>query len=203
MKESLLGNFHWIIILFTAYNLFVLYEEKVLEIENAKALVSAEQRKIDVNEKKLAEIEKFKKNLEASKERVNEVIKQIEKVQKQLPTDVNDTQVQQLMGGISNDLKIKNPRAIPSTETPNGFYFQKEYEFHARGTFLQFLVFFENLSKAERILNVKELVMARNSEKKQGRYQVLDLMAKVESFRYNVNHRESDGLKEIEANYGN
>ena len=142
------------------------------------------------------------KNLTKSKERVKEVVKQIEKVQKQLPTDVNDTQVQSIIGDIANNLKIKDPSPTPEEETNNGFYFAKEYKFSAYGTFIQFLIFFENLEKTERILNIKSLKITFDQEKTRGRFPIVNLDTVIESFRYNQSYRERSGVEEIEKKYG-
>lgn len=201
MKDSFLANFHWLIILYAGFSLFTIFEEKTEQTEQAMMALQAVEAKRDQTNRKLAEINKFKANLQASKERVNEVVNQIEKVQKQLPTEVNDTEVQQLLGGFSDELRIKDPKALPSKETLNGFYFEKEYLFEAKGTFLQFLVFFEKLQKADRILNVKKMVITHDEDDQRGRFQVLSLQATIESYRYNVNHKEKSGIAEIEQQY--
>lgn len=196
MKNTILKNLHLIIILYACYGYFTIYEEKSLIIEQESQETPSLEAKIEKANLKLKQIDKFKKNLEASKEKVREVVKQIEKVQKQLPSDVNDAEVQQLVGNMANDLKIKNPSPSPGKEVLNGFYFAKDYSFSGTGTFLQFLIFFENLSKAERILNVKKVSFSYVKETIRSRFQVLDLNAVVESFRYNKAHKEKvDGIE--------
>ena len=190
MKNTILKNLHTIIILYALWGFYNIYEEKMLQIEQEQQETPVLQSKIEKSKRKLKQIEKFKKNLEVSKERVKEVVKQIEKVQKQLPSDINDAAVQELVGNIAKDLKVKNPSPSAGKETLNGFYFAKDYNFSGRGTFLQFLIFFENLAKAERILNVKELTLNHVTEDIRSRFQVLDMKAIVESFRYNTKHVE-------------
>lgn len=190
MKNSILKNLHLIIIIYAFWGFYNIYEEKTLLIETERNETPSLETKISNSKKKLKEINKFKENLKNSKERVTEVVKQIEKVQKQLPSDVNDAEVQELVGNIAKDLKIKNPSPSAGKETLNGFYFAKDYNFSGRGTFLQFLIFFENLSKAERILNVKELSFTYVKENIRSRFQVLEMAAIVESFRYNKKHKE-------------
>src|SRR5690606_29286257 len=103
---------------------------------------------IEKSKKKIAEIETFKENLAASKERVQEVVKQIEKVQKQLPTDVNDTLVQQYFSKTAEKLRMLNPNPTTQIEILNGFYYTKNYKFTASGTFLQTLILLEQISKS-------------------------------------------------------
>ena len=122
-------------------------------------------------------------------------------MQKQLPTDVNDAKVQEMLGGIASKLKIKKPVQFPEAESNKGFYFAKEYTFKGRGTFLQSLIFFENLAKTERILNVKNVKISQSPEKDRGRFQIIEMETRVESFRYNEGHEEKSGVEEIEQQF--
>ncbi|MBC77383.1 MAG: hypothetical protein CME64_15365 [Halobacteriovoraceae bacterium] len=199
MKDSIVKNLHWFILAYAVQMLYFTYEEKDEQYQSLIQQTPAIQSKIAREKRKLTQIEEFKKNLSSTKERVKEVVKQIEKVQRQLPTDVNDAQVQEVLGGIADKLKIKNPVQYPEAETNKGFYFAKEYVFKGRGTFLQSLIFFENLAKTERILNVKNVKITQSQEQGRGRFQIVEMETMVESFRYNENHKEKTGIDEIEA----
>tara|TARA_Y100000385_G_C13046208_1_gene617596 strand:- start:194 stop:808 length:615 start_codon:yes stop_codon:yes gene_type:complete len=201
MKEMMVKNFHWFIIAYAAFGLFTVWEEKMEEIESAKGSVPPMEAKIIKSKRKISEIKKFKKNLEQSKERVQEVVKQIEKIQRQLPSDVNDTEVQALISNIAQDLRVKDPRANPGEEKDEGFYFEKKYKFQGVGTYLQFLIFFENLEKAERILNVKSLSLILDPKSKTSRFPIVNLETTVESFRYNTNYKEPSLVNEIENKF--
>lgn len=178
------------ILAYAAFGLYGIYEEKNLALQAEQQQTPGIEDKIKRAQNKLKEIDKFKKNLASSKERVEEVVKQIEKIQKQLPADVNDAEVQQLVGNIAKDLRIQDPSPSPSAETLNGFYFAKDYIFTGKGTFLQFLILFEKLAKAERILNVKKVVMNYDDQEVRSRFQVLQIQTIVESFRYNTSYKE-------------
>ncbi|MEX1099067.1 MAG: type 4a pilus biogenesis protein PilO [Bacteriovoracaceae bacterium] len=201
MKNVLIKNIHWFIIAYAAQGLFMLYSEKDEAYQNLITQTPVLKTKIAREKTKLSQIEEFKKNLSSTKDRVQEVVKQIEKVQKQMPSDVNDAEVQELLGNMATDLKMKQPNQSPGNEADHGFYFAKEYQFQGRGTFLQALIFFESLSKAERILNVKEVKIKHISEKVRSRFQIIDLQTKVESFRYNKNYKEKSGVEEIEKQF--
>lgn len=201
MKELLIKNIHWLLIFYAANNIFMLYEEKSEQFENIIAQTPVLSAKIQKEKRKLVQIEDFKKNLSATKKRVTEVVKQIEKVQKQLPSDVNDAEVQKLLSNIGSKLRVQDEQQAPKNETNNGFYFAKEYEYKARGTFIQSLIFFENLEKAERILNVKSFQINRIQENVRSRFQIVDFKIVIESFRYNKNYRERDAVKEIENQF--
>lgn len=199
--DSLIKNLHVFIILYAVFSLYTVYEEQTLNIENLKMEIPTLQASIETSKKKIAEIETFKANLEASKERVQEVVKQIEKAQKQLPTDVNDTLVQQYFSATAEKLRMLNPNPTTQNETLNGFYYAKNYKFTASGTFLQTLILLEQISKAERILNVKSIHLKQTSESKRSRFQILDIDMMVESYRYNTNYKEESGVEEIEQQF--
>lgn len=201
MKETLIKNLHWFIIAYAFMGLYTVYETKIEEIEQAKGAILPIESRILKSKRKITEIKKFKKNLDQSKERVKEVVKQIEKIQKQLPSNVNDTEVQALITNIAQGLKVKNARATPDAERMQGFYYEKEYKFEGMGTFLQFLIFFENLEKAERILNVKSLSFIVDPTSRNSRFPIVNLETIVESFRYNNNYKEPSLINEIEKKF--
>tara|TARA_Y100001936_G_C16007069_1_gene631385 strand:+ start:511 stop:1125 length:615 start_codon:yes stop_codon:yes gene_type:complete len=201
MKDTLVKNLHWFILAYAAQMLYFMYVEKDEQYQALIQQTPGIQGKIAREKRKLGQIEEFKKNLNQTKERVKEVVKQIEKVQKQLPTDVNDAKVQEMLGGIASKLKIKKPVQFPEAESNKGFYFAKEYTFKGRGTFLQSLIFFENLAKTERILNVKNVKISQSPEKDRGRFQIIEMETRVESFRYNEGHEEKSGVEEIEQQF--
>lgn len=201
MKDKIVQNLHWFIIATVAWSIFGIYEQKTEAIEMAKQSIPPVEQKIKRSKKKIQEIETFKKNLSQSKERVKEVVKQIEKVQKQLPADVNDTVVQELIGRIANRLRVKDPSPSPGSEVIQGFYFTKEYNFTGIGTYLQHLIFFENLGKAERILNVKRLSLEMDNNSIGSRFPIVKLSTTVESYRYNANYKEKSVVNEIENKF--
>lgn len=199
--DSLVKNLHVFIILYACFNLYTIYEEQTVNVEMLQNEVPSLQAQIQQSKNKIAEIETFKENLEASKERVKEVVKQIEKVQKQLPTDVNDTLVQQYFTNTAQKLRMLNPNPTTQDEKLNGFYYSKNYKFTASGTFLQTLILLEQITKSERILNVKSLDMKQTSLKRRSRFQILDIEMAIESYRYNTNYQEKSGVEEIEQQF--
>lgn len=201
MKDLLIKNLHWFFVAYAVNNLFIMYTEKDEQLQNLKNTTPTIQSKITREKRNLAQIEDFKKNLSKTKERVLEVVKQIEKTQRQLPADVKDTEVQELLGGIANKLRMKDVQQSPGKEENNGFYFNKEYSFIAKGTFLQSLIFFESLSKAERILNVKKVKVEQDDSENRSRFQIVKMETTVESFRYNSSHVEKSGVEEIESQF--
>lgn len=201
MKNKLLGNFHWIFFLMAAMNLLTIYEEKSLIVENTKMSIEGLKGKKISQERKLKSIKKFKENLSQSKDRVKEVVKQIEKTQKQLPSEVNDTVVATSISELADSLKMQNIGISPLAEELNGFYFTKNYNVRVDATFLQAIIMFENLEKSERILNVKGFEIKDKNTVTRGRFKVLSVETNIESYRYNSNYKEKSGVEEIENKF--
>ena len=201
MKNKLLGNFHWIFFIMAAMNLFTIYEEKSVVVENTNLSIEGLKGRRISQERKLKSITKFKENLSQSKDRVKEVVKQIEKIQKQLPSEVNDTVVATSISELAEDLKMQNVGISPLAEELNGFYFTKNYNVKADGTFLQAIIMFENLEKSERILNVKGFEIKDQNTVTRGRFKVLSVETNIESYRYNSNYKEKSGVEEIESKF--
>lgn len=199
--DSLVKNLHIFIILYAMFNLYTLYEEQTMNYEQSEAQIPGIESQIESHKAKIAEIETFKANLEASKQRVQEVVRQIERVQKQLPTDVNDTLVQQYFTNTAEKLRMINPNPTTGEDKLNGFYYSKDYKFTASGTFLQTLILLEQISKSERILNIKSISMKQTTLNRRSRFQILDIEMNVESYRYNTNYQEKSGVEEIEQQF--
>jgi Tfp pilus assembly protein PilO len=188
-------------LLFIFYALFIgmEYQGKIsqqsLDVETALNVAEA---KIKKSQRNLVAVKKFRENLEDSKKRVKEVVAKIEEMQRQLPSDIQDTVVTGTITEFANDLKMIKPSAAPKGEIDHKFYISKEYQFSTQGTFLQSLIFFEkleNLAKSDRILNVKYVRMV-NSETAdpRSRFKILELTTTLEAYRYNNSY---DPTKDI------
>jgi Tfp pilus assembly protein PilO len=189
--EKLIKQLHWIIVLYTATNVWFAFEDHTAALETKQAsLTSAEAYKAKLK-RKLKQIDKFKKNLQASQERVQAVIKQIEKLQKQLPSDSNDAEIQNYLGSKANKLLMRNPAPAPGDEKNNGFYLSRAYSFTASSTFLQFLIFMENIKESERILNVTKFEVKHSGSGDRSSQQILDVKTEIESYRYNKDYKGS------------
>lgn len=199
--NQIIKNLHVFIIIYALWGLYTIYEEKEESIIATEAEIPNLENQIKISEKKLAEIDSFKANLEASKLRVEEVVKQIEKVQKQLPVELNDTAVQGYLSDLGGKIHMLNVKPSIMSEIPNGFYFTKNFKFTGTGTYLQFLILIEQLSKSERLLNVKSLSLKTSTEQTRSRFKLLDIDLDIESYRYNMNYKEKSGVEEIESQF--
>lgn len=190
MIDQLTKNLH---ILFLFYAGYIAYFHQIdLETKLTDAISQADAGKVKLSriERDLKEVKSFEENLEESKRRVREVVKKIETIQRQLPSEIKDAQVNGKLEEFSNSLKIINPTPVPRDEVNNKFYISKDYNFDAKGTYLQFLILFEKLEDLAmdgRILNVKYVRLQTDTEADpRSRFQILNLSTTLEAYRYNT-----------------
>lgn len=198
--DALVKNLHVFIILYALYNVFTYYEIMDEKLVQSKDSLVVSERKLTKVKRDLVAVRKFQENLEESKKRVREVVAKIEEMQKQLPSDIQDTEVTGRVTEFANDLKMVAPSASPKEEKNNKFYFSKDYEFSAQGTYLQSLIFFEkleNLAKSDRILNVKyvKMVNSENADPR-SRFKILKIETMLEAYRYNTSYDPTKDISE-------
>jgi Tfp pilus assembly protein PilO len=191
MIDQLTKSMH---LLFLFYAGYIAYNHQIFQEEKLAEVISqfdANKVKLSRVERDLKEVKSFEENLEESKKRVTEVVRKIETIQKQLPSEIKDAQVNGKLEEFAQVLKIINPSPVPKEEINHKFYISKDYNFDAQGTFLQFLILFEKLEALAldgRILNVKYVRMQRDKEADpRSRFQILNLSTTLEAYKYNTN----------------
>lgn len=202
-KDNILKKIHYVIFLLTLLSCFNLYQGHQDELElviNRKPTLEREIR--DLKEK-LELARTFKDDLEQSKQKLIEVTSDIEEIQRQLPSSIEDSEVLDLFGKEADLMNIRDLSLRPGEEEKRDFYYVKDYEITARGTFLQFLIYFERLASNSRLINVTELEIAQSGNKKEsrGRFQLVNLKSKMEVFRYDPNYKEDSGIEKIENQF--
>jgi Tfp pilus assembly protein PilO len=188
MKElvsKLSANLHVFIFLYALYGVYLGWDEHSIKMDELEAQFPVVQAEIETNNKKVSEIQEFVKKTEESKVRVEEVSKNIEAVQRQLPSDINDNQILTFFNQEMTVLNIKDPNVVPGVEKPSTFTISKDYAVKAKGTFLQLIIFFERIGNAARIYNVKSLKMTTSGVAQRGRFQIINGESVIEAFRYN------------------
>jgi Tfp pilus assembly protein PilO len=204
MKEfvsNALSKLHLIIFLYAAwsfYSVYSDYEVQIDEIAQQKPAIEAEIKKA---EKKLSQIDEFRKNVDQTKLRVNEVFGNIEKVQRQLPSEILDIEILDFLAKEGRTLNVPELDPNPKDEQPMGFYISKQYGIKGRATFLQFVVFLERINGAERLFNVKNFKISAPVEAQKGRFQVVDFETTIDTFKFNSSYKESSGVEEIESEF--
>lgn len=194
LVNKLISNLHWIILLYGLYGAWVMYDEHDVALADIVTRGSGLDEEIDKAQKKVNEIKEFSRKTDEYKTRVEEVAKNIESVQKQLPAETNDTQILSFFQNEINSLNIKDANFTPGKEEKSTYYISKEYTLKAKGTFLQFLIFLERIGKADRIYNIKELKLTSTSDGQKGRFQLITGQGSIEAFRFNPDFKVERGF---------
>ncbi len=185
IQNKIVTNIHWVLIIWIAYGLF---GEHTLHVDRLEAIMQEEpviESKIVAIRKDIRMIGKFKKDLNKSKTRVIEVGKQVEMIQKQLPSQISDGELLDLFTTEAELLNILDVQITPRREKDNGPYITKGYQFTGVGTYLQFLIFFERIASVDRIINITEFSLKKAGISQRGRYTMLVTNANLEVFKYN------------------
>jgi len=202
MKElvnKFIANIEVLIILYALNGICDLYDEHTVQVDSLRAEFPQMDQEIKSTNIKLQEIKDFLKKTDEYKARVEGVAKNIEEVQKQLPGEINDSQILTFLNGEINALNIKDPSLVPGKEEASTYFISKEYNFKIKGTFLQFLILLERIGNAERIYNVKSFKLLASNEPKKGRFQVVNGEGVIQAFRYNPDFKVDRGFDKIES----
>ncbi|MCM2349572.1 MAG: type 4a pilus biogenesis protein PilO [Bacteriovoracaceae bacterium] len=197
MKElinKIITNAHILILLYGIYGTYVTFDEHSIQLESIQNEGVAIDDEIALNQRKMKEIQEFSKKTDEYKVRVEEVAKNIESVQKQLPAETNDTQILSFFQNEITALNIKDANFTPGREEKSTYFISKEYSLKARGTFLQFLIFFERIGTADRIYNIKNLKLTTDSESQKGRFQMIKGEGVIQAFRFNPDFKVERGF---------
>lgn len=195
---SIVNKLYLLLILYGCFLTYEAYSEIQIEREALQNEAQSFEARINKKKRELKKLKDYEKDVERKKEEIEIVAQKLEETQRRLPKDISDNESINLIKKIGESLKIKEVQIIPSGQEENGFYITKFYTFSGKGTYLQFLLLLENISKQERILNVRDINLSKISKTNKSRYEIINLAATIESYIYNPNHRENRGIEEIE-----
>ncbi|WP_408098475.1 type 4a pilus biogenesis protein PilO [Peredibacter sp. HCB2-198] len=194
LVNKLIANAHIFLFIYGVYSAYVMYDEhniRVNEVQNQSLGLDAD---IEQNQRKVREIQEFSKKTNEYKVRVEEVAKNIEAVQKQLPAETNDSQILGFFQSEMSSLNIKDSNFTPGKEDKSTYFISKEYSLKAKGTFLQFLIFLERIGSADRIYNIKTLKLETSATPQKGRFQVISGEGVIQAFRFNPDFKVDRGF---------
>lgn len=197
--DKLLSKLHIFFFLYVLWQGYGIYLEQSNELNLLKERLPGIQNNISREQTKKSRTKEFLKDVDEAKSRIETVAAEVEKLQRQLPADVSDTENLGLIKGIAEQMNVKNVILAPGEEEDKGFYLIKHYNFKGTGTFLQFLIFFEKIAENERLLNITEFELLKVKEERRGRFQLLDTTVRIGAYKYNPRHKEERGIEKIEG----
>lgn len=196
MMNSFITNAHWLILLYGLYGGWEFYDQHTIQMEEIVSRGSGLDEQIQTAQNKVKEIQEFVKKTEEYKVRVEEVAKNIESVQKQLPAETNDTQILSFFQQEINSLNLRDANLSPGGDEASVYFIGKDYKLKAKGTYLQFLIFFERIGAADRIYNIKSLKLSASTDAQKGRFQIVEGEAIVQAYRFNPDFKVDRGFEQ-------
>ena len=191
IQKIFLKNLHFVILISGLFFRLQDYTESQGNIHKNEEKIPVIKSKIRKHKKRYELLEGYLDDLEESKRQVSDLKEEIDRVKKQLPTEIQETDILDLFAKEAELVNIKNPLLKPGAEKKRDFYIGKDYQFKATGTYLQFMVYFERLERHPRIIDMVELEMiSSKSKKNRGRFQLVDLTARMEVFKYRSKVKE-------------
>ncbi len=196
---AIVKNLHYLIIALALFNIFTLWSEKNEILEGLIVQTESLSTSIKNKEKSKKEINKFFTDINEAKDRIERVASEIEKIQQQLPAEINDGDVINFVTKKADELNIREVNITPSLDLEDkGFYKIKKYLFKAKGTYVQFLILFENIADYKLILNIGKVEFSRNSLMQRSRFQIIDGQFEILAYQYNTEYKEDRGFERIE-----
>ncbi len=185
LSTQFFKNLHILIILYALYGLWVFWDEHSMAMDQMNMQSQNLDNEIVASQKRLSEVQEFIKKRDEYKLRVEEVAKNIEAVQRQLPPEIVDNQIINFFKGELTSLNVKESDVVPGVENATTYFISKDYKLTSKATFLQMLIFFERIGTAARIYNISELSMDVAQGGRKGRFQVIDATANIQAYRFN------------------
>jgi Tfp pilus assembly protein PilO len=197
MKEFLnkiIASIHWVVVGLGLWNIWFIYEDHSVQIEEVLSRETQIESEIGEKKKSLEEIKDYVRKADEFKARIEQVAKNIESTQRQLPQETNDDKIISFLKSEMGLLNIKEGSVISNQEQKSTYYISKEFTLKAEGTFLQFLVFFERLKEQDRIYSIKELKIVNLNDKQKGRFKMLSFQGVIQAYRYNPDFKVDRGF---------
>jgi len=186
-----------IYILILAYGAYVGYEtwgEKEIELANEINVLDQIITKVKEKEEELKLLEAYYKDVDLAIENIKLVMLQVKDLQSKLPSKNDDLTNLQTIKNIGSQINMQSMELSSSKEEQRDFYFVTRYNLKATGTYLQFLLLLEQISKGQRLLNIPAIELKEKATRQKGRYVLVDGNVTVESYRYNTKYEESDDV---------
>ncbi|MBL6988925.1 MAG: type 4a pilus biogenesis protein PilO [Bacteriovoracaceae bacterium] len=201
MGNLFISNIHFLIFAWIVYDNYTLYENYTTKIKEINDELPGINRKITRYNKEHKQLTAYYDDIEEAKTRIEKVAQEVEKLQRQLPNKIDDTENLQLIDDITRSVNLKDVDLKPQGTDNKGFYLTKNYKLKASGTYLQFLIFFEKIANTSRLFNIKNVKLHSTDIKQKGRFQVIGGDIILFAYQYNTSYREKRGIEEIEKQF--
>ena len=192
--KKLLKHIYILILAYTAYVGYEMWGEKEIELANELNVLDQIVTKVKEKEEELKSLEAYYKDVDLAIENIKLVMLQVKDLQSKLPSKNDDLTNFETIKNIGSQINMQSLELSSSKEEPKDFYFVTRYNLKATGTYLQFLLLLEQISKGQRMLNIPAIELKEKATRQKGRYVLVDGNVTIESYRYNSKYAESDDV---------
>ncbi len=155
-------------LLFFAYEIYDFNTTDVPRLESETARLESQNSE---KQRELRKLQEFAQNIDKIKQDLHEINLQLESALEHMPRTFNLSELLRKLNLLAEnsgiDLASFRPRRS-NERKENTFYSTISIEFDIRGTFAQTLVFFDQLSRLKRIVNIETLSMKAIDVQKSG-----------------------------------
>ncbi|MCB9094605.1 MAG: type 4a pilus biogenesis protein PilO [Halobacteriovoraceae bacterium] len=192
----------FIILVYGAYSFWGDYddhEQKIVQINGQIKSLTATNQKLG---QKLKEIEEYSEKIDEYEAQIDQFKSQIQEIKKKIPPEDDKTIILDELSRQAKALNIQEVSFKPKykREHEDGVYSTNGVEFTGMGTYLQFLLFFEKMSLAERIFSINTVTFKNHPEKRIGKHNIVGINTVIETYHYN---EDAGRLKEAEDKKAN
>jgi Tfp pilus assembly protein PilO len=137
------------------------------------------------SQKALGEIKVFQDSLETQRGIIQALKTQLEQMQNQLPVEPQGTEVIRELTTISENINMRKRVINPAPEVVNTDFVIEKFKIEGELTYIQLIVFLEQLMKTGRIYDMDEINVSTIAGNKNTRYNYLRFNASLQTFRFN------------------
>ena len=184
----------WLLIAYGFWGGYETFDNRVLEVKNMEGEVSSLNAKLKKLKKVKKDIESYYSDRDVAKDNMEKISKDFEIAQKKLPEKQDDKENIRLFEEITKKVYIKNAKINMGNNKKKSGYIEKSYRVNGTGTYLQFLLFFEQLYKNEQLFDVSDILFRTVEIQEVGRFQVIDGQFDIKSYVYNASSDMKKGV---------
>ena len=182
----------WVLILYGFWGGYEVYETKTVENQALSGEISGLDVKLVKLQKTKKEIEVYYSDIETAKDKFKKISKEFELVQKKLPEKLDNKENFNLFKDIAKRMLIKEINFSIGKNRKKEGYVEKSYTVNGKGTYLQFLLFFEALYKYEQLFDVKNILFRTVDVQEKGRFQVVEGQFDINTYLYRGIERKNE-----------
>lgn len=184
MKDLLFKYIHIFIFLYGAWDIFGIHDEFLVQQEQLQGQLDAQKaqlekaqlrvKRIDDNQQKIAEYESALQKLES----------EFETLKIKMPPRSDQPKILQDLSTVARDLNIKTIVFNPLPSENRTDYVVNKVELSGKGTFLQFLLYLEQISKSERFFYIDQVLMTKSADQQKGRFVFVETKSVIQTFEH-------------------